>query len=122
MRMTAAGTNGRFLEVRAEIPPDLPRLMGDARALRQIAINLVSNARKYTASSGHIILRADLSSNGGILFEVVDTGIGIPEEEIARVVEPFEIEYPALMAAAIAGVAFHASDGGPCAGVILSGG
>ena len=32
----------------------------------------------------------------------------------ARVVEPFEIEYPALMAAAIAGVAFHASDGGPC--------
>jgi hypothetical protein len=40
----------------------------------------------------------------------------------ARVVEPFEIEYPALMAAAIAGVAFHASDGGPCAGVILSGG
>ena len=32
----------------------------------------------------------------------------------ARVVEPFEIEYPALMAAAIAGVAFHASDGGLC--------
>jgi len=89
MKMTAAGTNGRFLEVRAEIPPELPRMMGDARALRQIAINLVSNARKYTASSGHIILRADLSSNGGILFEVVDTGIGIPEEEIARVVEPF---------------------------------
>ena len=32
----------------------------------------------------------------------------------ARVVEPFEIEYSALMAAAIEGVAFHASDGGPC--------
>ena len=63
-------------------------MIGDVRALCQIAINLVSNARKFTASGGHVILRAEVASDGGILFEVADTGIGIPEEEIARVVEP----------------------------------
>jgi signal transduction histidine kinase len=88
INMTGADKYGGSLNVRAEIVPDLPRLMGDPRALRQIAINLVSNARKFTASGGHITLRAKLAPDGGILFEVSDTGVGIPEEEIANVVEP----------------------------------
>jgi len=89
MHMTAADKFGGELDIRSEISPDLPRLMGDMRALRQIAINLVSNARKFTASGGHITLRAELAPDGGLVFEVADTGIGIPEAEISRVVEPF---------------------------------
>lgn len=89
INMTGGGKHGKHLDMRLEISPDLPRLMGDLRALRQIAVNLVSNARKFTASGGHVTLRAKLAPDGGILFEVSDTGIGIPQEEIAKVVEPF---------------------------------
>ncbi|MDA0229421.1 MAG: HAMP domain-containing sensor histidine kinase [Proteobacteria bacterium] len=89
INMTSGGKHGKNLDMRAEISPDLPRLTGDSRALRQIAINLVSNARKFTASGGRVTLRAKLAPDGGIVFEVSDTGIGIPKEEIAKVVEPF---------------------------------
>jgi signal transduction histidine kinase len=80
---------GRELTVRSEISPDLPPLTADLRILRQIAINLLSNARKFTARGGRITLRAELASDGGLVFEVADTGVGIPEAEIAKVVEPF---------------------------------
>ncbi|MDP6427372.1 MAG: HAMP domain-containing sensor histidine kinase [Rhodospirillales bacterium] len=89
MNMTGADKDGKHLEVRCEISPHLPPLLGDLRALRQIAINLVSNARKFTAGGGHVTLRAEMAADGGLVFEVSDTGIGIPEEEIAKVVEPF---------------------------------
>ena len=89
INMTAGGKRGKSLDMRIELSPDLPRLTGDLRALRQIAINLVSNARKFTASGGSVTLRAKMAPDGGILFEVSDTGIGIPEEEITKVVEPF---------------------------------
>ena len=89
INMTAGGKRGKSLDMRIELSPDLPRLTGDLRALRQIAINLVSNARKFTASGGSVTLRAKMAPDDGILFEVSDTGIGIPEEEITKVVEPF---------------------------------
>ncbi|MBT3627854.1 MAG: hypothetical protein HOJ07_00800 [Rhodospirillaceae bacterium] len=89
INMTAAGKHAVLVEVRSEISAQLPLLMGDLRALRQIAINLVSNARKFTASGGHVTLRAEVAADGGILFEFADTGIGIPEAEIAKVIEPF---------------------------------
>ena len=89
INMTEVGKYEKMVDVRSEIPPHLPPLMGDLRSLRQIAINLVSNARKFTASGGHVTLRAEVAPDGGILFEVADTGIGIPEAEIAKVVEPF---------------------------------
>ena len=89
MNMTGVDKPGKILQIRSKISADLPPLMGDLRALRQIAINLLSNARKFTASGGHVTLRAEVAADGGLLFEVADTGIGIPQEEIANVVEPF---------------------------------
>jgi two-component system cell cycle sensor histidine kinase PleC len=61
----------------------------DPQALRQILINLVGNSLKFTPSGGMVAVRA-VRRDGGTLFSVEDSGCGIPPEDIARVLEPFE--------------------------------
>jgi PAS domain S-box-containing protein len=76
-----------------ELPGALPtRVLGDPLRLKQVLINLMSNAVKFT-SSGSVTLRArQLTCNGRLVslrFEVADTGIGIAAEQQARIFEPF---------------------------------
>ncbi len=61
----------------------------DERALKQILLNLLSNAFKFTPAGGMVTCRALLLTTGGIALEVQDTGIGIPEEHLHRVLDPF---------------------------------
>ncbi len=82
-----AATKG--IEFRYQRPPHLPAFVHtDAKRLRQILINLLSNAIKYT-QQGHASLVVRYRSQVAE-FEISDTGIGIPEEEIERIFEPFE--------------------------------
>ncbi|MEQ8746140.1 ammonium transporter [Pyruvatibacter sp.] len=90
---------GRMIRTRAEsgeltfevdIEPDLPWLVGDERALKQMVINLVSNAVKFTPRGGHVALRARLEADGRLALEVADTGVGIARQDIARAFEPFQ--------------------------------
>jgi PAS domain S-box-containing protein len=71
-----------------DIPPDLPRVMGDPEGVRQIVANLLSNAYYYTPENGHISLVAR-QVDGYIQVDVTDTGIGIPIAEQTRVFERF---------------------------------
>jgi signal transduction histidine kinase/ActR/RegA family two-component response regulator len=64
------------------------RVRGDEGKLRQVLINLLSNAVKFT-QAGEICLRVQLAAVESWLFEVIDTGLGIPDEEQARIFEPF---------------------------------
>jgi PAS domain S-box-containing protein len=91
------GDVSRLLEDRAQqagvtLETDAPfrsSLIADRRALKQITMNLLSNAIKFTPRGGSI--RASSMIDGGIARIVVsDTGIGIPESEIARLGKPFE--------------------------------
>jgi signal transduction histidine kinase/DNA-binding NarL/FixJ family response regulator/HPt (histidine-containing phosphotransfer) domain-containing protein len=77
------------LYLKAECAQSLPRyVVGDPARLRQVFLNLVSNAIKFTAKGG-ITISARLAAEGGITFAVRDTGIGIPPEAQERLFVPF---------------------------------
>ncbi|MFN3200982.1 MAG: PAS domain-containing protein [Bradymonadia bacterium] len=66
------------------------RVPADRRRLKQILVNLLSNAKKFTPSGGRLGLEVAISADGDALtFTVWDTGVGIPEERRARLFEPF---------------------------------
>jgi signal transduction histidine kinase len=67
----------------------LPPLYADAAKLRQILINLLSNAFKFTPSGGKVRLTVALDRAGGLVFRVEDTGIGIADEQMQLVFTPF---------------------------------
>lgn len=73
--------------------PSLPELwLGDASRLRQVLTNLVGNAIKFSAGlerTGRVSLRAQPSPGGGLRFEVSDNGIGMSEEVLKRIFQPF---------------------------------
>lgn len=78
----------RGIVLSASIEPGLPDLFADERALRQILLNLLSNAVKFTPPDGRIVVTAGLS-DGGLRLRITDTGIGIPQGELEKVMEPF---------------------------------
>lgn len=67
----------------------LGRVTGDAARLKQILENFVSNAIKFTAEGTVTVRVAPDGSSGAVLFEVVDTGIGIPEADRDRIFQDF---------------------------------
>lgn len=72
-----------------EVPSGLPQLFVDERKFKQILINLLSNAIKFTPSGGMVALTVGMRQDGGFLFKVSDTGIGIAKDDIAMALSPF---------------------------------
>ncbi len=81
-----AGTAGIMLVSR--VPTDLPILSADQRRLRQVLLNLVSNALKFTPAGGRVTVSAAVE-RAGLVLAVTDTGIGIAAEDIPRALEQF---------------------------------
>ncbi len=77
----------QMLDVRVE--DGMPDVNVDARRLKQIVINLLSNASKFTPERGRILLRARANKDGGATIAVVDTGVGMTREQIAVALTPF---------------------------------
>ncbi|NQV85188.1 MAG: HAMP domain-containing protein [Rhodospirillales bacterium] len=65
-------------------------LRADVRMFQQILTNLLSNAVKFTPVGGTVAVSGRIGPAGGLMLEVVDTGIGIPSTDIKSVLEPFE--------------------------------
>jgi len=78
----------REIKVTAEIPDNLPPVWADWDWLQQVLGNLVDNAVKYNRVGGEVVVRAT-PENGGVRFEVQDTGPGIPRESLDRIFERF---------------------------------
>ena len=66
---------------------DLPQLLGDERAIRQVLINLTTNAVKFTPAGGRVEVRLSASADGGQLIAVRDTGPGLAPEELEAIRE-----------------------------------
>jgi two-component system cell cycle sensor histidine kinase PleC len=79
----------RSLTIHELFELDMPRLWADERAIRQICLNLLGNAIKFTPQGGEIWLKAGWTASGGQYISVKDTGPGIPEEEIPIVLASF---------------------------------
>ena len=84
---------GRADEGGVKLTLEAPRweldVFGDERLLRQLMLNLISNAIKFTPPNGQVRARLGTGSNG-VFIEVTDSGIGIPQEHLERVLRPFE--------------------------------
>jgi two-component system, cell cycle sensor histidine kinase PleC len=87
-----------FMEPRAQegqlrlvfrVSPRLPHVLGDRRALKQILLNLLGNAVKFTQAGGCVECFACTEADGGLSFGVKDEGPGIAEEDLARMFERF---------------------------------
>ena len=77
------------LHIVEQVDAGLPPIWADERAIRQVCLNLLSNALKFTPRGGTITLSAAVSGDGGQLLRVRDTGPGIPKEEIPKVMQAF---------------------------------
>ena len=89
MRVVSGRANDKRLKLTARIGRGI-RLTADHRLLKQIVLNLLSNAVKFTPEGGRITIRARATAGGWVSVSIADTGIGIPEDALARLGRPFE--------------------------------
>ena len=84
-----AAASQKNLELTTELAPDVPPMVrGDKARIRQVLLNLVGNAVKFT-STGSVSVRVTSRDDGRLQFTVTDTGIGIDESRASRLFEPF---------------------------------
>jgi len=77
------------VELVLQLDDDLPMIRADRRKLRQILVNLLDNAIKFTPAGGEVALCVYVPPEGSLMFEIVDTGIGISADDIEVVLQPF---------------------------------
>ncbi len=75
--------------VRTSLPENLPQVIADARSVRQIALNLLSNSIKFTGAGGQIIISTTQTDAQEVVLRVRDTGTGMSEIELQAALEPF---------------------------------
>lgn len=88
LRPMQARSSEARIALSANLPSDLPAIWADARKMRQILFNLVSNSLKFTEPGGQVEVRAELAGSD-LELAVADDGIGIAPENIPRVLTPF---------------------------------
>ncbi|MBL4613298.1 MAG: PAS domain S-box protein [Magnetovibrio sp.] len=77
------------LSLTRRVAKDLPDMMVDSQRLKQILLNILSNAVKFTPAGGKVVVKASLHKNGELVIAIQDTGIGMTQEDIATALTPF---------------------------------
>ncbi len=89
MRLVKERAAAAGLSLFAELAENLPRLKADARAVKQMLLNLLANAIKFTPAGGKVSVRASLDGDGWLNIAVIDTGIGMQRNEIPKALSAF---------------------------------
>lgn len=88
-RLSSAEAEKKAISIDLKIRQKMPHLWADERRVRQMVLNLVSNAVKFTPPGGKITIGAKTDTHGEIVIFVSDTGIGLAAQEMKGVFEPF---------------------------------
>jgi len=80
---------GVDIELALELAPDLPPVLGDPASLDQVLMNLAVNARDAMPEGGRLTVRSERVADGRIALEVTDTGVGMSDDELMHIFEPF---------------------------------
>ncbi|WP_240932502.1 sensor histidine kinase [Pelagibius litoralis] len=84
MQSAASGIDLRFDQNAAGL-----EFFGDPRLMKQILINLISNAVKFSTASGSVTVTTDVAVTGGLEIRIADNGLGMTREEVAIALKPF---------------------------------
>jgi len=96
--------NRERIIIRTSLAHMLPPVVADARALRQIALNLIGNSIHLANAGGQVIVSTALSDFGEVVLRVRDTGHGLNDNEVAAAMEPFRTPAPSDRASDSSGV------------------
>jgi PAS domain S-box-containing protein len=96
--------NRERIIIRTSLAHALPPVVADARALRQIALNLIGNSIHLANAGGQVIVSTALSDFGEVVLRVRDTGHGLNDNEVAAAMEPFRTQAPSDRASDSSGV------------------
>jgi two-component system cell cycle sensor histidine kinase PleC len=88
-RLLSMRAKSRSLTISEALDGNLPRIWADERAVRQITLNLLTNAIKFTPQGGSVAIKVGWTGSGGQYVSIKDTGPGIPPEEIPVVLSSF---------------------------------
>ncbi len=86
--------NRERIIIRTSLAHTLPPVIADARALRQITLNLIGNSIHLANAGGQVIVSTALSDFGEVMLRVRDTGHGLNDNEVAAALEPFRTQAP----------------------------
>jgi PAS domain S-box-containing protein len=75
--------------IRSSLAVNLPQIVADARSIRQIVLNLLSNSIKFTGAGGQVIVSTAVTDGRGVALRVRDTGEGMSDQELKAALEPF---------------------------------
>jgi PAS domain S-box-containing protein len=89
VRMVRRRADEKGIDVQIRIGERVPKVRADERQMKQIMMNLLSNAVKFTPQGGKVVISAATDGREHVLITVADTGIGIAEEHLAKVLTPF---------------------------------
>jgi PAS domain S-box-containing protein len=96
--------NRERIIIRTSLAHALPPVVADARALRQITLNLIGNSIHLANAGGQVIVSTALSDFGDVVLRVRDTGHGLNDNEVAAAMEPFRTQGPSDQASDSSGV------------------
>ncbi len=86
--------NRERIIIRTSLAHALPQVTADARAVRQVAMNLIGNSIRLASAGGQVIVSTALTDRGEVALRIRDTGHGLSEQEVAAALEPFRTPPP----------------------------
>ncbi|MCA1441144.1 PAS domain S-box protein [Ensifer sp. IC4062] len=81
--------NSQRVIIRTSLSGSVPAVVADGRSIKQIALNILANAIRFTPSGGQIVVSTSYEANGSVILRIRDTGIGMTRSELDQAMKPF---------------------------------